>query len=270
MVLFGTEAAVAGQPSWRHTTLEASPWHALLTACEAGETDDAALRSLESRLHRVHSRPGGLLAFTLEDTLRATLAAVSSTWLDGKAPPGSHWAALTVEALRILTQVARKQHNARKVRLACDHPALAPPQTHSRHLQVCSTFVQHALDCFVRAASAQSRQAGSTHEAELLQALHAGLFAPALAGGHAAAIASRDDASPTEPPAKRRKQADAATAAHGETAPSSSPQAALYAIVCSKCSSGACPVKRPRVFTADIAIACLRRRRVHGLASLAG
>jgi hypothetical protein len=122
MVLFGTEAAVAGQPSWRHTTLEASPWHALLTACEAGETDDAALRSLESRLHRVHSRPGGLLAFTLEDTLRATLAAVSSTWLDGKAPPGSHWAALTVEALRILTQVARKQHNARKVR-----PGVRPP-----------------------------------------------------------------------------------------------------------------------------------------------
>ena len=116
MVLLGSLAEDAGQPSWRSTTLEASPWHALLTACEAGETDDATLRSLESRLHRVHSRPGGLLAFTLEDTLRATLAAVSFTWLDGKAPPGSHWAALTVEALRILTQAARKQHNARKVR----------------------------------------------------------------------------------------------------------------------------------------------------------
>ena len=116
-----------------------------------------------------------------------------------------------------------------------------PPETHSRPSQVCSTFVQHALDCFARAASAQSRQAGSTHEAELLQTLHAGLFAPALAGGHAAAIAGRDVASPIEPPAKRRKQADAATAAHGEPAASSSPQATLYSIVSSKCSSGACP-----------------------------
>lgn len=139
MVLNGTSAEAAGPPSWRHTTLEASPWHALQAACDAGETDDAVLRSLEARLSRVHGRPGGLLAFTLEDALRSTLAAVSFTWLDGKAPAGSHWATLTAEALRILAQAARKQHNARKVR-----PGVRPPGSDTPwHSQPPLTGVQH-------------------------------------------------------------------------------------------------------------------------------
>jgi hypothetical protein len=105
--------------SWRQHfgTHQSSPFHELQSACDAHETDDAALSSLESSIRRLHSLPGGVLAFTFDNILQATAAAVSHTWLKDTAKADSRWVKLTIEALHVLTLAARKQHNARKVRL---------------------------------------------------------------------------------------------------------------------------------------------------------
>lgn len=105
-----------GYSSWRQHAHGSSAFAELLSACETRVTDDESLSRLESSLCRLRSRPGGVLAFTLDDILQATVAAVSHTWLNDTAVAGSRWVAVTVQALHLLTLAASKQHNARKAR----------------------------------------------------------------------------------------------------------------------------------------------------------
>lgn len=113
-------------------------------------------------------------------------------------------------------------------------------QRHNNARRTAAVWVGRVLFPFAQAAHAL-QAAGSAESAhQLLAALEAGLFAPALSGGHAAAVGVHATAraeAPDEPPSKRRREVNAED--KGASPVSASPQAALLATVCSHVQSGA-------------------------------
>ena len=119
----------------------------------------------------------------------------------------------TADSLRALARAARAQKNSRLV---------------------LSRFVDSVLPGFARVSL--------TRDTELLplleEALQAGLFAPALAAGHVAAVCALAAPEAREPGKRQRTDGGSCAPAKGDASSAQTPQSLLYSTVCERVRAG--------------------------------
>ena len=253
-----TAAAAAHDPrSWRCLSrvlrdrltgagLPAAAWKAVAAACDApGAAGDALPSSVCETLLAARQRRGSSLSARLEPPEAVAAAAVRALHRAASRGATAAWRALATEVLVTLQHAAQAAPNARKVWLGCATGSVEPPDATSP--QTCATLVETALPEFAATYHAL-RAIGE--DAELLQTveatLRAVLFHTSLVSGHllAASSAAASTAPGAVPDAEqpgRKRQKTAVQQADGMVAQPSSPQAALYHLVCSRVQSGMFP-----------------------------
>lgn len=152
----------------------------------------------------------------------------------------------TADSLRALARAARAQKNSRLV---------------------LSRFVDSVLPVFVRV----SQTLRSEQDTELLplleEALQAGLFAPAVAAGHVAAVEALATPEPREPGKRQRTDGGGSSApVKGEPSNAFSPQSLLYSSVCERVRAGT--RTRLRCLDGALTLRC-RRHLLHVSSPLA-
>jgi len=228
--------------------LPAAVWKAVATACDApAAAGDALPSSAREVLVTARQRRGSCLNARLEPP--ETVAAAAARALRRATSPGATaaWRALTSEVLVTLQHAAQAAPNARKVRRRCVCHGVVPP--HAKGTQTCALLVETALPEFAVAYYAL-RASDSVEDAELLLTLEATLsaafFHASLVNGHllaaySVAASTAPSAVPDAEQPARKRQKTTVQQADGVVVPPSSPQAALYYLVCSRVQSGMFP-----------------------------